>query len=167
MEKVILIRYEEIFLKGLNKKTFENQLIRNIKERLASLGEFSVTRSQSRIYVESSDQKFDLDEAMIKLQKIFGIASISPVVKVPSDYETIKEKTLETVENLLKKYHYKSFKVEAKRGDKKFPLNSPQICADLGGHILKNFSTLKVDVHNPDFIFYVEVRESTYLYSEI
>lgn len=167
MEKVILLRYEEIFLKGLNKKTFENRLIRNIKERLGSLGQVKVTRSQSRIYVESSDQKFDLEEAIIRLQKIFGIASISPVVKVPSDYETIKVKTLETVEKLLKKYQYKTFKVEAKRGDKKFSLNSPQICADLGGYILSNFPSLKVDVHNPDFIFYVEVRESTYLYSEI
>lgn len=167
MEKVILVRYEEIFLKGLNKKIFENQLMRNIKDRLSPLGKVTVTRSQSRIYVESSDQGFDWDEAIIRLQKIFGIASISPVEKVESDYDAIKAKTLETIDKMLKKYQYKTFKVEAKRGDKKFPLNSPQICADLGGYILANFPSLKVNVHNPDFIFYVEVRESTYLYSEI
>ncbi len=167
MEKIILVRYEEIFLKGLNKNVFENRLIKNIRKQLASLALVKVTRSQSRIYIESSDSGFDFEEAAERLKKVFGIASISPVTKVPSDYEIIKKETLTLVEDLLSRKQYKTFKVEAKRGDKFFPLNSPQICADLGGHILARFPQLKVDVHNPDFIFYVEVRESTYLYSEI
>ncbi len=167
MEHIILVRYEEIFLKGLNKYVFENKLISNIKRNLANLAIVKVTKSQSRIYIESNDNDFDMDEAMIRLSKIFGIASVSPVIKVSSEYGIIKEAAIKVVADLLAKKQLKTFKVEAKRGDKKFPLNSPQICADLGGHILDNFSQLKVDVHNPDFILYIEVREETYLYSQI
>ncbi|MGI6124037.1 MAG: tRNA uracil 4-sulfurtransferase ThiI [Acetivibrionales bacterium] len=167
MDKIILVRYEEIFLKGLNKHFFENKLIRNIKHRLSDLGIIKITKSQSRIYIESTDFEFDIDEAIIRLTKIFGIASVSPVIRIPSEYEDIKKTTVDIVGELLARKPYKSFKVESKRGDKKFPMNSPQICADLGGHILDAFPQLKVDVHNPDFIFYVEVRENTYLYSEI
>jgi len=168
MEKVILVRYEEIFLKGLNRNIFENRLIKNIKQQLRGFGSVKVTRSQSRIYIESSDAAFDETEAMLRLKKVFGIASVSLVTKVVSDYETIKAATLEHVGSLLKTKPYKTFKVEAKRADKHFPLNSPQICADLGGVILSGFpSSLKVNVHNPDFILYVEVREYTYIYSEI
>lgn len=167
MEKIILVRYEEIFLKGLNKSTFENKLISNIKKRLSPIAPVRVTRSQSRIYVEFLEPDVDMDEAILRLKKIFGVASVSPVVKVPSDFEDIREKSISIISDLLARKAYKTFKVEAKRGDKKFPLNSPQICAELGAHILRNFPKLKVDVHNPDFIFYVEVREDTYLYSEI
>ncbi len=167
MDKIILVRYEEIFLKGLNRNIFENRLVRNIRQQLNSLAPVKVTRSQSRIYIESRDPDFDVIEAVIRLKKIFGIASVSLVTKVDSEYEIIKAAALEHVDELLKRKPYKTFKVEAKRGDKQFPLNSPQICADLGGVILGRFPALKVNVHNPDFIFYVEVRESTYIYSEI
>lgn len=167
MENIILVRYEEIFLKGLNKYVFENKLISNIKRRLANLAIINVKKSQSRIYIESNDKDFDMEEAISRLRKIFGIASVSPVTKVPSDYQIIKEASIKVVNELLSKKPLKTFKVEAKRGDKKFPLNSPQICSDIGGHILDGFPQLKVDVHNPDFVLYIEVREETYLYSEI
>lgn len=167
MDKIILVRYEEIFLKGLNKNVFENRLIRNIRQKLAGLGNIKVTESQSRIYVESNDADFDFEEAVIILTKIFGIASVSPVIRIESDYEEIKEESVKIVGELLERKHYKTFKVEAKRGDKSFPMNSPQLCANVGGYILSKFPRLKVDVHNPDFIFYIEIRESTYLYSEI
>lgn len=167
MENVILIRYEEIFLKGLNRHIFENKLIKNIKKRLADIAIFNVRKSQSRIYIESSDSDFDVQEAIIRLQKIFGVASVSPVTKIESNYDLIKDTSVKIIEELILRKDYKTFKVEAKRGDKTFPLNSPKICADLGAHILKSLPQLKVDVHNPDFIFYVEVRDQTYLYSEI
>lgn len=167
MDKIILVRYEEIFLKGLNKYVFENKLIRNIKQKLSNLGIIKITKSQSRIYIESLDSEFDIDEAIIRLTKIFGIASVSPVMRISSEYDIIKKTSVDIISELLGRKLYKTFKVEAKRGDKKFPLNSPQICADLGGYILDKFPKLRVDVHNPDFIFYVEVREDTYLYSEI
>lgn len=167
MDKIILVRYEEIFLKGLNKYVFENKLIKNIKLKLVNLGDIKVTKSQSRIYIESQDSDYDMEEAILRLTKIFGIASVSPVTRIPSDYEDIKKTSIDIVRELLERKIYKTFKVEAKRGDKSFPMNSPRICADLGGHLLDGFPQLKVDVHNPDFIFYVEVREQTYLYSEI
>jgi thiamine biosynthesis protein ThiI len=167
MERIILLRYEEIFLKGLNRNLFEQRLISNIKKRLANLGIIDITRSQSRIYIESHDRDFDMDEALERLRKIFGIASVSPVYRVPTDYESIKASSFEIVASLLKRHAYKTFKVETKRGDKSFPLNSPQLSADIGARLLENFPELKVDVRNPDFILYIEVRESTYLYSEI
>jgi len=167
MEKVILARYEEIFLKGLNKNVFENRLISNIKKKLGDLADFNVWKSQSRIYIEPRDGGFDMEEAIIRLKKVFGIASVSPAAKVPSDYDRIKEASLEVVRDLVEKYHYSTFKVEAKRGDKSFPMNSPQICADIGAHLLRNFPVLRVNVHDPDFILYIEVRENTYLYSRI
>ena len=166
-EKVILVRYEEIFLKRSNRNMFENRLIRNIRQRLDNLGDVRVTCSQSRIYVECRDEDFDLTEAVERLKKVFGIASVSIVSRVPTDYETIKASAVGVVADLISRYEYKSFKVETKRADKSFPMNSPQISADVGAHILKNFPSLKVDVKNPDFILYIEVRESTYLYSEI
>jgi len=167
MDKIILVRYEEIFLKGLNKHFFENKLIKNINQKLDSLGNVRITKSQSRIYIESDDADFDIDEAIIRLTKIFGIASVSPVMRIKSDYDEIKKTSLEIVRELIYKKSFKTFKVESKRGDKSFPMSSPQICADLGGYILSKFPCLRVDVHNPDFILYVEVRENTYLYSEI
>jgi len=167
MEKVILVRYEEIFLKRSNRNVFENRLIKNIRQRLENLGNIRVTCSQSRIYIEIPDEDFDLVEAVERLKKVFGIASLSIVHKVPTDYEIIKTSAVSMVADLLSRYNYKTFKVESKRADKSFPMNSPQISADLGAHILRNFPRLKVDVHNPDFVFYIEVRESTYLYSEI
>lgn len=167
MDKIILVRYEEIFLKGQNRNLFENRLVRNIKQKLLNIGIIKVTRSQSRIYIESRDSNFDMDEAISRLKKIFGIASVSPVTKVESNYEIIKDTVIKMISDLIARKPYKTFKFEAKRGDKLFPLNSPQICSHLGGHVLSNFPQLKVDVHNPDFTFYVEVRDSTYLYSEI
>ena len=167
MENIILIRYEEIFLKGLNKNIFENRLVDNIKRKLSNMGNIRVRKSQSRIYVESGNSDFDVEEAIIRLRKIFGIASVSPVVKVPSDYEVIKDTAIKVVGDLLEKNSYETFKVEARRGDKNFPLNSPQICAEIGAHVLRNFPRLKVNVHYPDFILYIEVREETYLYSQI
>jgi len=167
MERIILVRYEEIFLKGLNRNLFENRLIKNIKAKLHRLGRIDVTRSQSRIYIASRDQGFDYEEAITLLKKIFGIASVSLVSKVETDHETIRKTAIAVVSDLLGKYPYKTFKVETKRGDKSFPLNSPQVSAELGGLILDRFPQLSVDVNNPNFILYVEIRESSYVYSEI
>jgi len=166
-DKLILVRYEEIFLKRSNRNVFENRLIKNIRQRLENMGEVHVTCSQSRIYVESPDDDFDLAEAVERLKKVFGIASMSIVHRVPTDFEIIKASAVGIVADLLSRYNYKTFKVETKRADKSFPLSSPQVSAEVGAHILRNFPRLKVDVHNPDFVFYVEIRESTYLYSEI
>ncbi|KNY28213.1 tRNA uracil 4-sulfurtransferase ThiI [Pseudobacteroides cellulosolvens] len=169
MKKVILVRVGEIILKGLNRPVFEEKLVNNIKKSIGSLGKIAVIRSQARIYVEPVEDEYDYNynEAIDRLTRVFGIVSVSPVLKIESDFNVIKEQSAKMVKNLIEKKCYSSFKVEAKRGNKKFPMQSPEISRELGSHIWENNQQLKVDVNNPDFIFYVEVRESTYIYSEI
>lgn len=167
MKKVILIRYGEILLKGLNRPVFERKLIDNIKRAVNQLGKAGVFKSQARIYLEPQVEDYDFDEAINLLTKVFGIVSVSPVWKIETDYEVIKEKSLIMVKDLLTRKGYKTFKVETKRGDKSFPMDSPEISSNLGGYILDNFPDLSVDVRKPEFVFYVEVREFTYIYSEI
>lgn len=167
MKKVILVRVGEIILKGLNRPAFEEKLVNNIKKSIGSLGKIAVIRSQARIYVEPLEDEYNYSEAIDKLIRVFGIVSVSPVLKIDSDFDVIKERSLEMVKGLIEKKGYSSFKVEAKRGNKKFPMQSPDISRELGSHIWENNQHLRVDVNNPDFIFYVEVREFTYIYSEI
>lgn len=183
MKKVILVRYGEIILKGLNRPIFEDRLIANIKRALYGFGKTDVIRSQARIYVEPHDEDFDFDKAIEKLTNVFGIVSVSIVLKIDSDFEEIKKQSLmmaqKYVDKLIKTANLKqrrrgeedsdtvSFKVEAKRGNKRFHMKSPEICAELGGYLLENIPALKVDVHEPDFIFFVEVRENTYIYCDI
>lgn len=167
MKKVILVRYGEIALKGLNKPVFEAKLIKNMRQSLYGLGKIKVIKSQSRIYVEPDQDEYEFDEALNRLRKVFGIVSVSPVWKIESDFEVIKENAITLVGDLLSKNDYKTFKVESKRGDKKFPMQSPEISRELGATILENFHHLSVDVKKPEFILYVEVRESTYIYSEM
>jgi len=167
MKKVILVRVGEIILKGLNRPVFEEKLVNNIKKSIGSLGKIAVIRSQARIYVEPYEDEYDYEEAIKRLTRVFGIVSVSPVLKIESDFDVIKEQSVKMVKELIEKNGYSSFKVEAKRGNKKFPMQSPEISRELGSHIWENNQQLKVDVNNPDFIFYVEVREHTYIYSEI
>lgn len=167
MKKIILVRYGEIILKGLNRPVFEDKLISNIKKSLYGMGKAGVTRSQARIYVEPQDEEYDFDAAIVKITKVFGIVSVSPVWKIEADFEQIKENSLRLVTELIEKKGLTTFKVEAKRGDKRFPMESPEICMELGAYLLDNIPSLKVDVHKPSFTVYVEVREDAYIYSEI
>ncbi|MGI6669358.1 MAG: tRNA uracil 4-sulfurtransferase ThiI [Acetivibrionales bacterium] len=186
MKKVILVRCGEIMLKGLNRPIFESKLIENIKISLAALGKIKVRKSQARIFIEPEDDGYNFDEAVSILTRVFGIVSVSIVLKIPSDWEEIKRHSLELAkkhmrqvlkEKAVARSHRNAdkdniqdtvwFKVEAKRGDKSFPMKSPEICSELGGYLLGNIPGLKVDVHEPDFVFYVEVRKSAYIYCEI
>jgi len=166
MKKIILVRYGEIILKGLNRPVFEEKLIGNIKSAIYKFGKAKVSKSQGRIYIEPEDENYDFDLVLQRVIKVFGIVSVSPVWKIDTDYEQIKAYALKMSTELVNQYGYKTFKVEAKRGNKRFPMNSPEICNDVGGYILDNVPGLSVDVHNPDFIMYIEVRESSYVYSE-
>lgn len=168
MKKVLLIRYGEIILKGLNRPVFEEKLMNNIKKSLQGLGKIAVIRSQARIYIEPADDGYDFSAAVERLQKVFGIVSISPVLKIETDFEVIKRHSLEMARELFEKSSIAqpTFKVESKRGNKAFPMESPEICAKLGEYIIDNIPGLNVDVHSPSFVIYVEVRESTYIYSE-
>lgn len=158
MKEIILVKNGELVLKGLNRNTFEDVLIKNMRRHLADLGEFKFTKSQSTIMVDALEDGVDLDEAAERLEKVFGIAALSRATVCEKDMKSIIETTKEYLKDELS--CVKTFKVEAKRSDKKFPLKSPEICRELGGVILKNFNHLKVDVHNPEITVTVEVRDN-------
>ncbi len=165
MQKIdlVLLKYGEIALKGLNKPLFERRLINNIKSRLDKIGKFSVKSAQSTVYVEPLE-KVDMNEAVEALKRIFGIVNICPVVKCNKDMESISKTVCECIEN--SRTSEKTFKVEAKREDKSFPLNSPQICREIGGKVLERFNDISVDVHNPDMIVNIEIRQDAYIYTK-
>lgn len=167
MKKIILVRYGEIILKGLNRPVFEDKLIGNIRSSILKSGNARIFKSQGRIYIEPQVEDYDFDFVLQKITRIFGVVSVSPVWKIDTDYDQIKATALQVASDLVSQHGYKTFKLETKRGNKKFPMQSPEISADVGGHILENIQGLTVDVKNPDFIIHLEVRESSYVYSDI
>lgn len=165
MNELILVKYGEIILKGLNRRLFEDRLMRNIKKVLHEAGSFKVSKAQATIYVDPLNESVNISKAIERLQKVFGIVSISRVAKVEKNLETIQEKAVEYLSSSLAKY--KSFKVETKRADKRFPLKSPEISRRVGGYILSRMPHLTVNVHQPDLIVQIEVRDTgAYVYSE-
>lgn len=158
MKEIILLKDGEIVLKGLNRRSFEDVLKKNIKYAIKPLGKFEITSAQSTIYVKPLEDDLDLDEACQRISRVFGIVAYSRAA-------VCDEKTMESILETAPVYladelaNAKTFKVEAKRSDKRFPFKSPQICAELGGVILDKFPRLKVDVHNPDVTVTVEVRD--------
>lgn len=158
MEEIILIKNGELVLKGLNRNTFEDILIKNMKKALREIGEFSYTKSQSTIVLEAVDGDTDLDDAVDALSRVFGIVALSRAAVAEKDMNAIKQTARDYLDGELSLA--KTFKVEAKRSDKKFPLKSPEIARDLGGYLLSKFNHLKVDVHNPDVTVTVEIRDN-------
>ena len=158
MKEIILVKNGELVLKGLNRCSFEDVLIKNMKRHLAPLGDFKFTKSQSTIMVEPEDADTDLDDAAECLKKVFGIAALSRAAVCEKDMNCIIKTALAYLEDELSAA--KTFKVEAKRSDKKFPLKSPEICREAGGAILKKFNHLRVDVHNPEITVTVEIRDN-------
>lgn len=157
MERVLLVRYGEIILKGLNRPIFEDALVRNIRHRLRNEGEYKIYKSQATIYIEPKEGDDQTDRIHEKLKKIFGIVSIVVAYKTDKSMEGIYNIIPESIGDVLK--NAKTFKVEAKRSDKKFPLKSPQICEEVGGFILDNYPHLTVDVHNPEVVVHAEIRD--------
>ncbi len=158
MKEIILIKNGELALKGLNRRTFEDMLVKNMRRRLDGAGKFKFTVAQSTIVAEPEDDSVDFDEAVERIGKIFGIAGFSRAAAVEKDMDTILKSAEEYLAPQL--LTVRSFKVEAKRSDKKFPLTSPEICRETGGYLLRKFPHLEVDVHNPDIVVTVEVRDS-------
>lgn len=158
MKEIILVKYGEIALKGLNKHTFEQLLINNMKRRLKGLGTFNITRAQSTVYIEAQDEYADIDEALNRLKKVFGIAILCKALVTPKNFDDIAEMTVEYLKDVLPMY--KTFKVDAKRSDKHFSMKSPEICMKMGGIILEKFPHLSVDVKNPQITVTVEIRET-------
>ena len=156
MKEVILAKCGELVLKGLNRSNFENILMNNIKQKLKDDLK-SIRSAQSTVYIELNEGA-DPDLVVEKLTKVFGISSISRAGIFEKDIEKIKKGACEYLRDELTLA--KTFKVESKRSDKKFPLKSPEISAITGGEILKNFRHLKVDVNNPDIVVTVEIRDN-------
>ena len=157
MREVLLLKNGEIVLKGLNRPTFEAILAANIKRRLGGLGDITLSKAQSAMYVEPNKSDFDIDEALARLQKVFGIVSISRAIVVEKDMEQIKHAAADYLRETLE--NASSFKVDARRSDKKFAFNTPQICAGVGEYLLNSFPNLHVDVHKPEITVMVEIRD--------
>ncbi len=172
MNKVIIIRYGEIFLKGKNREYFESLLIKNIKSALFNFAH-KFSRSQSRYYVEDFDIS-DCDEIVDRLKKVFGIYSLSVAEKVPTNFENGMPGIRAAIRSMAKEIWEENtkdnptFRVSVKRADKTLPQNSAQIAADLGGSVLET-ERFKVSLENFDYEFMVDIRENGYsfVYSKV
>lgn len=157
MKEIVLIKLGEIALKGLNRFSFEDALKKNIKSTLYGLGYFKVSIAQSTIYVTPQSADVDMDEVCDRISRVFGIVSFCRACVCEKTMESIFEKAPDYLEDALATAS--TFKVEAKRSDKKFALKSPEICREVGALLLEKFPHLTVDVHNPDVKVIVEVRD--------
>ena len=160
-----LIKYAEIGTKGKNRFMFEDALIKQIRYALKPVeGRFEVTKESGRIYV-MAEGDYEYDDVIEALKRVFGIADICPMVQIEDkDYENLKKRVVEYMDQVYPDKRL-TFKVNARRGDKNYPVSSDQINRDLGEVILEAFPEMKVDVHNPDVILRVEVRQKVNLFS--
>ena len=167
MFQAFLIKYGEIGIKGKNRHLFEDALMKQIRHALKHVeGKFFVRKEQGRIFVET-ESAFDYDEVIAALQRVFGIVGICPMVQAADEGF---DKLAETVNDYLRKVYgdrEMSFKVNARRAKKSYPRTSMEINADLGERILAAFPNMKVDVHKPDVMLDVEIRDQIYIYSQI
>ncbi len=162
--KALLVKYGEIGVKGKNRGRFENALTEQIKLHLSRLGEFEVSREQGRIFIECPDG-YDYDDTIEELGKVFGISGISPVAVCNSiEWDDITKAVLEYVDRAYPDKHF-TFRVNAKRADKRYPVTSPEMCVRLGEEILKAYPETKVDIHEPQVLITLEVRARAYIYS--
>lgn len=157
MKEIILVKNGELALKGLNRSIFEDKMVNSIKRRLKPLGEFKISRAQSTVFIEPESEDFDVDTALSRISYVFGIAAYSRAGVTEKDMDRILEAAPKYLKNIME--NIRTFKVEAKRADKAFPYKSPEISAMLGGKLLESFPHLKVDVHNPDRVITVEIRD--------
>ncbi len=162
-----LIKYGEIGLKGKNRYMFEDALVRQMKYALREVdGAFSIHKSQGRIYVECEGD-YDYEGAVEALKRVFGIVGICPVVHVPDEgFDKLKEVVVDYMDQMYPNKNM-TFKVESRRGKKSYPKHSMEINCDLGEAILNAFPEIRVDVHKPDVMLNIEVRDEIYIYSEI
>lgn len=157
MKKLIMVKYaSEIFLKGLNKCKFEKKLRDNMKRSLKGL-EYTFVQDSGRWFLDCSD----IDETIERLKKVFGIAEICVVSQIETDYDAIKVQALEEV----KESRAKTFKIETNRGNKTFAYNSMEINREVGAYVLDNLQDITVDIHNPECMVHIDVRDNTYVYS--
>lgn len=157
IKEILLCKYGEIVLKGANRKYFEDMLCREMKKRAKGYGSFDIYRAQSTIYIEPVDDSADVDGMFDAASKVFGIVAISRAAVCEKTMEDISRVTSEYIPAFLE--GKRTFKVESKRSDKSFALDSMEISREIGGVVLDSCPDIKVDVHNPDVTVKVEIRE--------
>lgn len=167
MDQAFLLKYAEIGIKGKNRYKFENALCEQIRRKLAKIdGEFEVIREQGRIFVEAHGD-FDCEEAIQEMGMVFGVTGISPVEVIENkEWEHLTKAVGDFVERQYDTQDF-TFKVKCRRSDKHYPLTSPEVCMEMGGYLLERFPALSVDVHDPEVLIWVEVREKAYVYSRV
>ena len=157
MRDMILLKEGEVVLKGLNKRYFEQKLTQNIRRRLKDFGSFKVNAMQSVIYVEPQNDEADVDGAFEALQKVFGIMTLTRAIACEKDADVMLRTAMEYLDEELRTA--KTFKVESKRSDKGFPMTSIQLSQYVGGEINEAYDNLTADMHNPDVVVHLEVRD--------
>ena len=164
--KAFLIKYAEIGVKGKNRGIFEDALVRQIRYALKRCeGQFAVHRTRGRIYVDVLSEEYDYDETVEHLKKVFGIADICPMVQVEDEgFDKLCGTLVEYMDEVYEDKHL-TFKVNARRARKNYPLDSMTINGEVGGVLLHAFPEMKVDVHKPDVMLHIEIREKIYIYS--
>ncbi|MFR4986580.1 MAG: tRNA uracil 4-sulfurtransferase ThiI [Lachnospirales bacterium] len=169
MQNVLLAKYGEIALRGKNRYLIENELLKTISKNLEKVGNYYVSKEQGRILIESTEGNniFDYDKVIPLVVNILGITAVCPAIKLnDSSIENIREKALFHMKEHWDDKNY-TFKVETKRSDKQYPMDSRAISTDIGGYIFNNMDNISVDVKNPDTILMIEVRNYTYIYSKL
>ncbi len=165
-QNIFIVRCGEVALKGMNKPYFERMLVDRIRKNLKDFDGTDVRRHEGLIFVRA-DKKYDKEKLIRQISKVFGVASISPAVEAPSNLDAIGEEAVKYMMELIENKGIKTFKVEAKRADKNFPVKSPEIGRIIGAKVLIGCKVLKVDVHNPDVHLFVDVRhDKTYIYQQ-
>ena len=167
MTQSLLIKYAEIGIKGKNRYLFENALVKQAKIALKRVdGEFVVTKEAGRIYV-TTESDCDMDEAIEALQYVFGIVGICPMMQIEdNEFEDLAKHVIKTIEDNYEDQNI-TFKVAARRSRKNYPMDSMEINMEMGGVILDAFPEMKVDVHNPDIVINIEIRNKINIYSKI
>ncbi len=165
MEKVIIVRHGEISLKGLNRPFFEDTLVKNVKSALYKYQGLQIFKRDSRIYIENLGEA-DPSQIALRAAKVFGVVSVSIASKFNSAIGQIEATALDMVIKIFDERPFKSFKVETKRADKSFPMESLEVSRRVGAFILKHLPHLNVDVHHPELTVYIEIRDYSYLYAD-
>lgn len=165
-KNIFIVRCGEVALKGMNKPYFEKTLAERIRRNLKDYEGVEVKRHEGLIFVRSP-KELDSEEIIRQVSRVFGVSSISPAVEAPSDLDAIGETAVEFMKQQIRERGIRTFKVEAKRADKTFPVKSPEIARIIGASVLIGCKVLKVDVHEPDCKLFVDLRrDRTYLYDE-
>ncbi|MGL4361909.1 MAG: tRNA uracil 4-sulfurtransferase ThiI [Cellulosilyticaceae bacterium] len=168
MKNVFLIKYGELAIKGKNRYIFENKLIDIVRRNLKDVGKFDVKKEQGRVTVEPRDEQVDVQMVIDRLTRVFGIIGVAYGTKKEEvSIEAVEELALEHMKALCKENKVLTFKVDTRRADKRFPMKSMEVSAHIGAFLLEQLGEqLKVDVHNPDVILRVELRNGSYVYSK-